>query len=60
MYDQLIHAQASAAEMACGRMSPQRLKALHESLEETCRLPADAGWDRRAVIALRPPWSPCR
>jgi DNA-binding GntR family transcriptional regulator len=49
MYDQLIQAQANAAEIACGRMSPPRLKALHESLEATCRLPADAGWERKAA-----------
>jgi DNA-binding FadR family transcriptional regulator len=49
MYDQLIGAQASAAEIACGRMSPSRLKALRESLEETCRLPADTGWEQKAA-----------
>jgi DNA-binding FadR family transcriptional regulator len=30
-------------------MSPPRLKALRESLEETCRLPADTGWERKAA-----------
>ena len=49
MDDQLIYAQASAAENACGRMSPPRLQALHDSLEQACRLPADAGWDRKAA-----------
>jgi DNA-binding GntR family transcriptional regulator len=49
MDDQRIYAQANAAEIACTRMSRQRLKALHESLAETCRLPADAGWDRKAA-----------
>jgi DNA-binding GntR family transcriptional regulator len=49
MYDQLIRAQASAAEIACAQMSPARLKALHESLREACQLPAGAGWDQKAA-----------
>lgn len=49
MYNQLIQAQADAAEIAFGRMSPSRLEALHERFEEACRLPAEAGWDRKAA-----------
>jgi DNA-binding FadR family transcriptional regulator len=49
MYDQLIQVQASAAQIACGRMSSPRLKALRESLEQTCRLPADSEWERKAA-----------
>jgi len=49
MYDQLIRAQASAAEIACRRMSPRSLAALHESTDAACRLPADAEWDRKAA-----------
>jgi DNA-binding FadR family transcriptional regulator len=30
-------------------MSPPRLKALSESLGETCRLPADTGWKQKAA-----------
>jgi len=48
-YDQLIRAQASAAEIVCGRMSPRSLTALRESIEAACRLPADAGWERKAA-----------
>lgn len=49
MYSYLIETQAQAAEIGCGRMSPSRLKALHESFEKACQLPADAGWDEKAV-----------
>jgi hypothetical protein len=49
MYDQLIRAQASAAEIACRRISPRSLAALHESTDAACRLPADAEWDRKAA-----------
>jgi DNA-binding GntR family transcriptional regulator len=49
MDDQLIRAQASAAEIACGRISPPRLQALRESFEEACRLPAETGWEQRAA-----------
>jgi DNA-binding FadR family transcriptional regulator len=49
MYEQLIWAQAKAAEIACGRLSPRSLEALRESLEETCTLPADTRWDRKAA-----------
>ncbi|HEX6449732.1 MAG TPA: hypothetical protein VF060_09745 [Trebonia sp.] len=49
MDDQLIRAQASAAEIACGRISPPRLAALRDSFEEACRLPAEAGWESKAA-----------
>ena len=49
MDDQLIRAQAGAAEIACGRISPPRLQALRESFEEACRLPAETGWEQRAA-----------
>jgi DNA-binding FadR family transcriptional regulator len=49
MYDQLIGALASSAEIACGRMSPPCLRALRESFEKACRLSADAGWERKAA-----------
>ncbi|MBO0833811.1 MAG: hypothetical protein J2P28_00765 [Actinobacteria bacterium] len=35
--------------MVCERLSPPRLKALHESLAEACQLPADSGWERKAA-----------
>jgi DNA-binding FadR family transcriptional regulator len=50
MYDQLIRAQASAAEIACARVDPAWLKALQENLREACELPADAGWDQKAAV----------
>ena len=49
MHDHLMETQAKAAEIVCGRMSPSRLRALHESLEMACQLPANAGWDQRAA-----------
>ena len=49
MDDHLIRAQASAAEIACGQISPPRLQALRESFEEACRLPAETGWETRAA-----------
>jgi DNA-binding GntR family transcriptional regulator len=49
MDDQLIRAQALAAEIACGRISPPRLAVLRESFQEACRLPAEAGWERKAA-----------
>jgi DNA-binding GntR family transcriptional regulator len=49
MYDPLIETQIKAAEIACGRMSPSRLKTLRESLENACLLPPDAGWDQKAA-----------
>ena len=49
MYDQLFQVQAIAAKFACKRMSPPRLDALRESLEEACLLPANSGWDRQAA-----------
>jgi DNA-binding GntR family transcriptional regulator len=49
MDDQLIRAQGGAAEVACGRIGPPHLAALRESFEEACRLPAEAGWERKAA-----------
>lgn len=49
MYDQLIQAQATAAQCACKRIGPPGLKALHESVREACQLPADAGWEQKAA-----------
>ena len=49
MFEQLIQTQASAAEIVCKRLGPPHLKALQESVEEACRLPADEGWDRKAA-----------
>jgi len=45
----LIQAQATAAQFACTRVSLPRLKALHDSVEEAWRLPADGGWDKKAA-----------
>ena len=49
MYDLLIQSQATAAQSACRRISPPRLKALQDSVEDACQLPADTGWDKRAT-----------
>jgi len=48
MDDHLIGAQAGAAEIVCGQISPPRLAALRESFGEACRLPAEA-WEQRAA-----------
>jgi WhiB family transcriptional regulator, redox-sensing transcriptional regulator len=49
MYDQLIQAQATAAQFACKRIGPLGLKALHENVEEACQLPADAEWVQKGA-----------
>ena len=49
MDDQPIRAQAGAAEIACGRISPPRLQAYRQSFEDACRLPAETGWEQRAA-----------
>ena len=49
MYDQLIQAQATAAQFACKRIGPPGLKALHESAEKACQLPSDAEWEQKAA-----------
>ncbi|HEX9542073.1 MAG TPA: hypothetical protein VGA04_28415 [Streptosporangiaceae bacterium] len=49
MDEGLIQVQAMAARIACLRMTAQRLKALHDSVEHACCLPARSQWDRKAA-----------
>jgi DNA-binding GntR family transcriptional regulator len=49
MYEPVFRALASAAEIACRRMTSAQLTALHGRVEEACQLPIAAGWDRKAA-----------
>ncbi len=49
MDEGLIQVQAMATRIACLRMTAQHLKALHDSVEQACRLPARSQWDRKAA-----------
>ncbi len=44
----MIQAQAMAARLACARMTPLDLRALHDSVERACRLAGRFQWDRKA------------
>ena len=45
MTEKLIQAQARAARIACRRMTALHLKALPDSVEQACRVPAGFGRD---------------
>jgi FCD domain len=47
--DELIRVCAVAAHVACRRMTPRYLKALHASVEQACCLPSGFDWDRKAA-----------
>src|SRR5260370_1328474 len=47
--DELIKMCGLAACIACRRMTPQYLKALSDSVEQACCLPARFAWDRKAT-----------
>ena len=49
MDDELIRVCAVAARVACRRMTPPYLKALHDSVEQACCLPSGFDWDRKAA-----------
>jgi DNA-binding GntR family transcriptional regulator len=49
MDDELIRVCAVAARVACRRMTPRCLKALHDSVEQACCLPSGFDWDRKAA-----------
>ena len=40
MTGELIELQVSAVRYACGQMTALHLKALHDSIEQACRIPA--------------------
>lgn len=48
MDDELIHVAGLATRVACQRMTPRYLKALSDSIEQVCCLPATFAWDRKA------------
>ena len=49
MTGELIELQVSAVRNACGQMTALHLKALHDSIEQACRIPAEFWWDRKAA-----------
>lgn len=48
MDDELIRVAGLATRVACQRMTPRYLKALSDSIEQVCCLPATFAWDRKA------------
>jgi DNA-binding FadR family transcriptional regulator len=49
MDDELIRVAGLATRVACQRMTPRYLKALSDSIEQVCCLPATFAWDRKAT-----------
>ena len=49
MDDELIRMAGLATRLACQRMTPCYLKALSDSIEQVCCLPATFAWDRKAT-----------
>ena len=49
MDDELIRVAGLATRVACQRMTPHGRKALSDSIEQVCRLPATFAWDRKAT-----------
>ena len=49
MDDELIRVAGLATRVACQRMTPPYLKALSDSIEQVCCLPATFAWDRKAA-----------
>ena len=49
MDDELIRVCTLATRVACQRMTPPHLKALRDSVEQACCLPARTAWDRKVT-----------
>jgi DNA-binding FadR family transcriptional regulator len=49
MDEELISVCALTTREACLRTTPQNLKALHDSVDQACRLSAKFDWDRKAA-----------
>jgi FCD domain-containing protein len=49
MDDELIRVAGLATRVACERMTPRYLRALSDSIEQVCCLPAMFAWDRKAT-----------
>jgi DNA-binding FadR family transcriptional regulator len=47
--DELIRVAGLATRVACQRMTPRYLKALSDSIEQVCCVPATFAWDRKAT-----------
>ncbi len=44
-----IETQMIAIRIACGQMTAPHIKALQDSVEQACRVPAAFPWDRKAA-----------
>ncbi len=49
MDERLIQLQAMATGVACRRMTPRQLRALHDTIGHANCLPARSQWDRKAA-----------
>jgi DNA-binding GntR family transcriptional regulator len=49
MDEELVRVCALAVRVACRRMPPRYLKALHDSVEQACDLPTGLDWDRKSA-----------
>jgi GntR family transcriptional repressor for pyruvate dehydrogenase complex len=49
MEEVMIQAQAMAARIACERMTVLHLRALHDSVQQACRLASRSEWHRKAA-----------
>lgn len=49
MTEEFIEAQVSGVRIVCSQMTSQDLKALHDSVEQACRVSARVQWDRKAA-----------
>ena len=49
MIGELIELQVHAVGKACGQMTAVHLRALHDSIDQACRIPAEFWWDRKAA-----------
>ena len=47
--NELIETQVIAIRIACGQMTTTHLKALQDSVDQACRVPAAFAWDRKAA-----------
>jgi DNA-binding GntR family transcriptional regulator len=47
--DAMISLLSAATRIACGKMTPQHLNALHASVEQASCLPARPDWERKAT-----------
>ena len=47
--NELIETQVIAIRIACGQMTTTHLKALQDSVDQACRVPAAFAWDRKVA-----------